>query len=111
MAKRITIYQGTELKLNVNIEPVGTLSMEEYEFACTAFCSATKKVVATKAECIEVDKDNYLFLVDTNLTGCGDLYVKVEAYLPDDSFVKSDNLRTEVKIVDTGLTVVSKYTR
>lgn len=111
MAKRGIVYQGTELKLNVHIEPVGTMSMEEYDFVCTAFCSVNKKVIATKEECIKVDKDNYLLLVDTNLTGCGDLFIKVEAYLPDDAFVQSDNLRTEVDIVDTGLTIVSKYTR
>lgn len=111
MAKRVIIYQGTELKLNINIEPLGELTMQEYDFTCSAYCYTSKTVVATKAECVMVDANNYLFLVDTNLTGIGNLYVKVEAQIPDVAFAQSDNLRSEVKIVDTGITIVAKYTQ
>lgn len=97
------VYLGTELKMNINIKPVENLTMDDYDFVCTAFCSNSKKVEATKQECNRIDADNYIFRVDTEKTGPGVLKIKVVAYIPDTDF--PDSLRTEVSLVNTGIIV------
>lgn len=57
-----------------------------------------------KSECIKIDKDNYVILVDTSLLGAGDIKAKVIANIPDFDF--PDTVRTEVVALDLGITVL-----
>ena len=57
-----------------------------------------------KSECIKIDKDNYVILVDTSLLGAGDIKAKVIANIPDFDF--PDKVRTEVVALDLGITVL-----
>lgn len=104
MVKRTKIYLGTELKLNISIEPVDGLTMDDYEFQIEAYCTPRKTIVVQKSEAIKVDSTNYIILVDTSVVGQGDLKLKVTAHIPDGDF--NDQLRTEVMVVDTGLTII-----
>lgn len=99
-----TPFLGTELKLNINIAPIGDITMDDYDFTVEVFCSVKKSVVITKKEAIRIDESNYVVLVDTTILGAGDVKCKVTAYIPDEDF--DDGLRTEVIGIDTGIDIV-----
>lgn len=98
------VFLGTELKLNVNIESMGDVTMDNYDFVVTVYCSTSKAIIIPKADAIRVDESNYIVRVDTTIIGAGKLKCKVEAELPDGDF--PDQLRTEVMIIDTGIEIV-----
>lgn len=99
-----SIFLGTELKLNVNIEPTSGFSMEDYDFSIEIWTSMKRILNIPKSECIKIDKDNYVILVDTSLLGAGDIKAKVIANIPDFDF--PDTVRTEVVALDLGITVL-----
>lgn len=101
---RNKVFLGTEVKLNIEIEPIGDITMDDYDFIIEIYCSTKKIQTFHKSEAIRVNNWNYMVLVDTEVIGAGDMKCKVTAYVPDDDF--SDQLRTEVAFVDTGITVV-----
>lgn len=98
------IFIGTELKLNVNIEPMGDVTMDDYDWSADVFCSTKRVVTVKKDDAIRIDSDNYVLLVDSLELGAGDVRVKFTAYIPDFDF--SDTIRTEVAMVDTGLNII-----
>lgn len=98
------VFLGTELKLNVNIESMGDVTMDNYDFVVTVYCSTSKAIIIPKADAIRVDESNYIVRIDTTTIGAGKLKCKVEAELPDGDF--PDQLRTEVMIIDTGIEIV-----
>lgn len=95
---------GTELKLNVNIEPIGDITMDDYDFEVDVYCSQKRITTIRKSEAIRVDDSNYIILVNTEPLGHGDVKVKVTAHIPDDDF--DDGLRTEVVFLNADITVV-----
>lgn len=98
------VYQGTELKLNIGIEPIGGLTMDEYDFSIEVYCFQNKAIKFGKADTIRVDANNYMVLVDTSALGAGELKCKVTAQIPDGDF--KDGIRTEIAYVDTNITIV-----
>lgn len=98
------VFLGTELKLNINIADVGTVTMDNYDFTVTAYCSSNKTVVIPKADAIRIDSSNYVLRLDTMAIGAGRLRCRVVAELPDGDF--PDQLRTEVVVVDTGIEIL-----
>lgn len=89
--------KGTEIKFNVSITPsVADYTMDDFDFV-VEFYGNSGRVSVEKDDCIRVDEDNYLAIVDTDTTGCGTLDAKVTAYIPDDDC--EDGLRTEVVII------------
>ena len=101
---RSEVCQGIELKMNIHIAPIDGYTMDAYEFTCIAYCSSTKKIVATKSECIRVDSENYMMLVDTGKLTTGDLHILVIAQVPDSDM--PDMLRAEPTDIDTGITII-----
>lgn len=62
----------------------------------------------------KIDPTSFILLIDTESLGVGGVKCKVTAYLPDSDFEATDNnnasnlkneYRTEVSIVDTGITI------
>lgn len=100
-------FIGTELKLNINIEPMGSVTMDDYDFEVEVYCSIKRVITIQKKDAIRVDQNNYMVLVDTSETGAGDLKCKVTAYIPDGDF--NDGLRTEVVAVSTGITIIKQF--
>ena len=100
------VYIGTELKLNINIEPIEGQTMDKYNFEVEAFCSPHKSITIKKGDnyCIRVDESNYIILVDTSKVGIGNLKCKVTAFIPDTHF--DDFFRTEVVLLDTDIQIV-----
>lgn len=97
-------FIGTELKLNIHIEPIGEITMDDYDFEVEVYCSPKKSILIAKKDTIRIDSDNYVVLIDTNLVGVGDLKCKVTAKVPDGDF--PDNFRTEIVCIDTGINIV-----
>lgn len=98
---------GTELKINVHVEPMDGYHMSDYEFECAFYVYANKKVVYKKEEMKRVDDDNYLAMinsVDALKLGRGHINLEFTAYIPDADF--KDGSRTEKAILCTGVTIV-----
>lgn len=89
--------RGTEVKYNISITAnLANYTMDDFDFS-VIFYGGLGVVKVEKAECIRVDANNYLAIVDTALTGPGNLDAKVTAQIPDADC--PDGLRTEVAIV------------
>lgn len=99
-----TIGLGTELKLNLNIDPIGEITMDDYDFEVDVYCSLKKAHTVTKQDAIRVDENNYIICVDSALLGHGRVKMKVTAYIPDNDF--DDGLRTEVVYMDTIIDII-----
>ena len=99
-------FLGTELKLNINIEPMDSITMDDYDFEVEVYCSVKRIVTVLKKDAIRIDENNYVILVDTMETGAGDLKCRVTAYIPDEDF--DDGLRTEVVGIDTGINIIKQ---
>lgn len=102
------IFLGTELKLNINIEPINGVSMDEYDFEVELICGAfkTQRKIIKKSEAIRVDADNYIICFDTTEIGIGILKCKVTAYIPDGDF--KDGKRTEIIENYTGIEIIKE---
>jgi hypothetical protein len=86
---------GTELKINVHIEPIGDLHMSDYDFSVRFYTkSGSPTISTTKNEMVEVDTDNYIALVDTSGMTAGVVQMVVKALIPDAD--SADLYRTEV---------------
>lgn len=109
------VFLGTELKINIHIDPMDFRHMEEYDFDVEFYCSPKKSFQIRKAPGKEYDtpslyrkaddsQDDYLCFIDTKELGSGKLKCKVTAYIPDEHF--PDGIRTEVDEIDTGIEIV-----
>lgn len=100
------IVLGTELKLNVHIEPVDGLRMSQYNFDCAFYVFPNKKVIINKVDMVRVDDDNYLAMITAESAmkiGKGKIQLEITAYIPDDDF--PDGLRTEKTVVCTDVVI------
>lgn len=97
------VYIGTEMKINIGIEPIGDYSMDDYDFFCEFFCSPKSIIKIKKEEMIREDKDNYIAIIDSAVVSTGKLKCKITAYIPDTDC--EDDLRTEVQLLDTGIQI------
>lgn len=100
------VFLGTELKLNVHIDPIDGVRMENYDFFCEFFVRKKNSVKITKDEMLYVDDDNYIALLTSEhaeILRRGDLQVRITAYLPDSDF--DDGHRVEIVELWTGITL------
>lgn len=95
---------GTELKLNINIEPMEGFTMDDYDFVVDVYCSQKREQRIMKKDAIRVDEDNYLVRVDSASLGHGEIKAKITAYIPDGDF--DDNVRTEVVFLATNISII-----
>ena len=102
MANQVCL--GTEIKLNVHIEPIDGVTMDGYSFVANLYCSPSKMIAINKNEAIRIDESNYVCCIDTSNIGIGRLKCKIVAQIPDGDF--DDGIRTEISVIDTGIDVV-----
>ena len=95
---------GTELKINVHVEPIDGLHMSEYDFECVFFVYKNRPLVVRKNDMTKVDDDNYIAKVDTEKVGVGSLKMKFIAEIPDSDM--NDGLRKEVELVDLNIPII-----
>lgn len=99
------IIRGTEVKFNLNIEPIDNISMDDYDFLIYAYCKGSaQRVEVPKSDCTEVDNDNYTIPIDTSGLSLGQMFVDIHAYVPDNEF--PDGFRTEIIRIETELNVI-----
>ena len=103
---KIRIIEGTEIKLNIHHDPIDGLTMDDYAFEVSLYCSPRKTVVVSKADLRREDENNYIVALDTAEVGSGDLKCRTTSYIPDGDF--PDNLRTEIVEIDTEMTIVKR---
>lgn len=95
---------GTELKINVHVEPIDGYHMSDYDFECVFFVYKNRPLVVKKNEMTKVDDDNYIAKVDTEKVGVGSLKMKFIAEIPDSDM--NDGLRKEVELVDLNIPII-----
>lgn len=95
---------GTELKMNIAIEPIGDLHMEDYDFFAEFYTRSTSIIRIEKEQMVRLDADNYIAVVDTDTTGTGSLKCKLTAFVPDPDCV--DGFRTEIVRLDAGVVII-----
>lgn len=105
MKNKTECVSGTQLKLNINVSPLGELHMSDYDFECKFFVFQKKSITVKKEEMTRVDDDNYLALVDTNTLGIGNLHITLIAEIPDSDF--GGKLRKEVVCVPTNINIIN----
>lgn len=93
-----TVYspvRGSEIKYQFSLtaEDYTTADMD---FTITVIGNLGTQTI-TKDECIAVDDDYYIMIVDSSLTGSGTLQARITAYVPDADC--DDSYRTEVVTV------------
>lgn len=102
----IKVCFGTEVKININNEPIGKQTMDDYEWSVEAYAPRGRgKVTISKEQATRVDADNYIVVIDTAAVGVGDLYIKQTALIPDADL--ADKKRTEVDVQFSGITIVT----
>lgn len=102
--KEISI-SGTEIKLNIHIDPLGQLHMADYPFECKFYVFPKKSITVSKDDMAKIDDDNYVCLVDTTELGIGRLHMTLTAQIPDSDF--NNAMRKEVACVDTGIEIIN----
>lgn len=96
------LFQGTEAKININIEPIDGVTMDDYSFSVDIYCNPNGNILSFKKnDLIRVDENNYIARVDTTKLDTGVIKVKIMADIPDNDF--SDGYRTEVTYINTGI--------
>lgn len=96
---------GSQLKLNIHIDPIESLHMEDYDFECKFFIFPKKSITIKKTGMVKLDSDNYLVLVDTATLGIGKLHITLTAYIPDYDFEGST--RKEMVCVPTDINIIN----
>ena len=94
MSEIVAIPMGSDVKINIHVEPINGLSMQDYDFFVEVFCRAAKAIKIEKAKCIKEDADNYRITFNTSDIGVGAIKYRVTAFIPDSDF--DDGVRTEV---------------
>ena len=59
------VILGTDIKLNIHVEPIDGLSMSEYDFECTFYVFPNRKVSISKNKMKKVDSNNYIALISS----------------------------------------------
>lgn len=90
---------GTEFKMNVHMEPVGSIHLSDVDFECTFYVYTNRKVLVKKEEMVMVDEDNYIAVIDSQKIGVGRMSMTMKVWIPDADC--KDGLRTDIVSVQT----------
>lgn len=96
------VFLGSEIKLKVEIEPIGGHTMDDFDFSCEFYCLGNQPVLRTNAQMERSEDAGYIALLDTRELGVGQIRCKITGNIPD-TYAGNDWLRTEVAIIDTGV--------
>lgn len=94
--KNDKIYFGSEIKPYIELEPVGTLNMDDYDFTAEYYCARNKRVIVKKEDMRRENENKYVACLNTKDLGTGILKCLVTRYIPDADF--DDGLRTDVRL-------------
>ena len=103
--KTSRVFKGSDLKLNIHIEPLGELTMDDYEWYVECYCSDETPIKITKDKARRVDDSNFIITLNTQQLGIGPLQCVITAYIPDEDF--DDKLRTEISRINTNINIIN----
>lgn len=98
------IIKGTELKLSLNVSDIGKYVLEDLNFHIKAYTNQKKKFDIKKEDCVHVNDNCYLVLIDTSMYDVGALTLDVFLDVLDDDF--EDGIRTEVYRIKTDIKII-----
>ena len=96
------VVLGTEIKINVHIDPIGDVHMSQYDFECDFYANSNKRITINKSNMIKVDEDNYIALIkreDAIKLGRGKITIETTAYIPDEHFPDGTRLIKDITYV------------
>ena len=94
---------GTELKININVEPIDDIHLSECNFTAIFYANSENSLVISKEQMIKKDEDNYVALVDSEALGKGLLRMRLEVQVPDSDF--PDGYRKEIGVICTDIVI------
>lgn len=94
---------GTELKVNINVEPIDNVHLSQCDFTCTFFVNPNKSVILKKEDLIPLDDDNYMALLNSEDLGVGTIKMTIKILVPDNNF--KDGTRTEIETICTDINI------
>lgn len=98
------IFKGSQVKVFVHLERIGSLSMDDYDFTIECYTEMSSRVVTfPKSKAYKLDEDTYFVVLDTSKLDLGYLKVRVVAAIPD---TEVEGLRNEVIVFGTGRRIV-----
>ena len=104
------IFLGTEIKLRIEMEPIGDINMSDCDFMLEAYSGNNKNKIVLKKEGENKDKaivnsgeNAYIFLIDSSQLGVGNLKCKLTLKVNDGDF--NDYKRTEVSILNPNILI------
>jgi hypothetical protein len=89
------VYSGSEIPFYVEIDPVESYSMDDYDFECAFYCNPTKVLRFSKLEMQKVRDNCYEAMVDTSRLGTGLVKCDITIMLPD-TYAGDDWLRKTI---------------
>lgn len=95
---------GSDITLNVNIEKIGSLTMDDLDFTCRFFTPGGPYIEIYKDQLKRVDADNYLACISTADLKSGKLLMRAYIYVPDQNY--QSGFRTEIIEIDTNIYLV-----
>lgn len=98
------IYRGSDVKLNVHVDPFGGFSMSDYNFSVELFTGKGKIITIDKSEAKKLDNDNYMVVCNSTPLGLGRIIGLVRCEIPDSDF--EELKRIEIVRVDTGINII-----
>lgn len=105
MIQKSKTYVGTELKMHIGFEySGGNVKLKDIDFNVDFFCESDNVQHFEKKDLI-VEDGEYYAAVDTNITGPGQLKMKMTAYIPSSQRFGKDRLRTEVAVCNTNVII------
>lgn len=104
------IFLGTEIKLKIEMEPIGDINMSDCDFTLEAYSGNNKNKIILKKQGEYKDKaiissgeNAYIFLIDSSQLGVGNLKCKLTLKVQDGDF--NDYWRTEVSILNPNILI------
>ena len=97
------IIQGSEFKINVNMDPIDGNSMSNTFFKCIFSCG-DKSITLDKDDMIQVNDNNYVAPLNSSKLGIGNIKIRYEVDIPDEDF--DDGYRHEIAIINTGINII-----
>lgn len=104
------IFLGTEIKLKIEMDPIGNIHMADCDFILEAYAGNNKNKIILKKEGENKDKaiissgeDAYIFLIDSTQLGAGSLKCRLTLKVEDEDF--NDYKRTEVSILNPNILI------
>lgn len=99
------VYEGADLKLDISIESVNSLTMDDYDFEVELYCDKYKRLKLSKSQLKRIDSNNYLAkIVNTENLGKGVLKCRIIAKIPDGDFNTGE--RVEVVEIITKINII-----